>query len=105
MQDAFASGNQRCRVLSRRQTFPASLDSVKVDIQIVQERMEDSDRIASSTDACNDSFRELTVCLEDLLPSLLPNHALKVPDHRRIRMWAHNRSQKIVRILNMCNPV
>jgi hypothetical protein len=61
MQDSFASGNQRRRVLSRRQTFPTGLDSVKVDIQIVQERVEDSDRVASPTDARNNGLRELTV--------------------------------------------
>src|SRR5207249_10030299 len=75
------------------------------DILVIYERMERAHRVASSPHRSNDGDREGPFMRNDLLLYLSPYDALKVPHHHRIRMRSHDRTDQVVGVVEIRDPV
>src|ERR1700760_402339 len=71
------------------------LESDEPDARIVDERVEDSDRVGSSTDTGGYGIRQPAGLIEHLRPRLEADHPLKVAHHRREGMWSRCRAEAV----------
>src|SRR5437867_5552812 len=81
MKDTLAARYQCRCMMTWLDVLPSRLDSVKVYFEIMEELVEDSDRIASAPNAGDHGARELVFSCEDLLSGFLSDDALKVADY------------------------
>ena len=73
VQHTRTTGRQGCRVAPRRQSVATGLDPVEGHSCIVQERMEEPDRVGASADAGHQRVGQPSHPLQALLASLPPD--------------------------------
>src|SRR5439155_9097919 len=105
MKDTLAARYQCRCMMTWLDVLPSRFDSVKVYFEIMEEVVEDSDRIASAPNAGDHGARELVFPCEDLLSSFPPDDALKVADHGRVRVGSHGGAEQVVGVLYVGYPV
>ena len=108
MQYSVCAVAQRCAVVCHLVAHPrASTSCLHCDQPhiVLQEWSEDAHGIAPPAHTGHNAIRQTTFRLQDLLPGLLADHALKVPDHRGEGMSAGGGSQQIVGVLEAGGPV
>src|ERR1700691_1491665 len=93
LQNSRRSSAKPRRMFTQAFAAAARLDSNQANFLIFYELVEDSDRVRPSTNARDDRGRQFPLSLQDLRPSLAPDHAMKVPHHRWIRMRTQYTSQ------------
>src|SRR6185295_14113374 len=71
----------------------------------VDEPGEDADGIGAATNAGDDDVGHIADQLTTLLVGLLPDNAVELTDHPRIRMRSHHRTEAVVRGLDRRHPV
>ena len=74
----------------------SSLEAVELHVGVVEEGMEDADRIRSAAHARCHGIREPAGECEHLLPRLLADDLLKVTHHRRERVRPGRRAEDVV---------
>jgi hypothetical protein len=105
LQDTGAAAGKPRRVPAARNRFTAGFDANQPDAAIVHERVEDADGIAAAADAGDDGGGQRAGHVENLRARLAANHRLKLADHQRIRMGAEHRSQEVVGVGDVGDPV
>src|SRR6267143_4411854 len=105
MQDTLASSNKARRMMSHWDTITTGLNSIKFNLHIAEERMENANRVASAAHTSYYRPWKFTLSSQYLFPSLPTDNALEIPYHSWIWMRSDNRPNKIVSILNVGDPV
>ena len=83
----------------------AGLDADQPDVAIVDERVEDAHRVAAAADAGDDRVGQPAGQLEDLRARLAADHRLELAHHQRIRMRPEHRSEQVVGVGDVGDPV
>src|SRR5579872_406989 len=79
---------------------PARLDANKLHSGIIDERIENPRRVASASDACNHHVGKSFQHVKALLLGFLPDDALEIADHHGKWMWANDRADDVVSVLD-----
>ena len=92
--------------------MPAGLDAVagrletdQAHARIVDERVEDADRVGPAADAGGDRVGQPARLVQDLRARLQSDDALEITDHRRERMRAGSGAEAVVRVVGVGHPV
>ena len=104
MQDARPSGFDAGGMLAGGETVPRRLDADQLYRGVVQERIEDSRRIAPAANAGDDHLRQAVFQFKELLTGLDADHALEIAHHDWVRMGSCDGSDDIERGINCRNP-
>src|SRR5580692_1312226 len=91
MQNARASSREARSMLARCDAFSSCLHSDERDHFILDEMVEKSNGVGTSSDAGDEKIGQAALSREDLFFELFANHRLKSAYHFRIGMWAQNR--------------
>src|SRR5665647_1446649 len=79
------SAEQRGRVFAGFESVSRGFDADKLDITVVFECVENSNRVRPAADTRDDSGRKSSSASEHLLARFASNHRLKLANHSRIR--------------------
>ncbi len=101
---ALPPANRR-RVAAARDALAAGLDADEPDVAIVDERVEDAHRVAAAADARHHGIGQASGQLEDLRPRLAADDRLELAHHQRIRMRPQHRTEEVVRVADVGDPV
>src|SRR5688572_19147316 len=82
LQHAGAAAGKAGGMTARRDALAASLDPDQSHALVVDESVEDSDRVAATTNTGHDRIRKPSCLTQDLLSRLAPNHRLEFPHHQ-----------------------
>src|SRR5262245_6218595 len=105
LQDAGAPAGESRRVSPRDQLLPGGLHTNQTDTRIVDERIEDPEGVAATTDTGHDGVRQAPDEREQLLTRLAPDDGLELAHHERIGMRSENRAKEVVGVLDIGDPV
>ena len=105
LQHAGAPAGEARRVAPAGDLVAAGFDADQTHGAVVDERVEDADRVAAAADARDDRRREHGGELEKLRARLASDHGLEFADHQRIRMRPEHRSEQVVRVADVGHPV
>ena len=83
----------------------AGLEAVDLDRGIVQEAVEDADRVGAAADAGADGVGQAAGLLQDLGAGLLADDLVEVADHGRERVRPGGGAQQVVRVVHVGDPV
>ena len=81
------------------------LEADQSDTRIVDERVEDADRIGPAADTRSHRIGQPARLVLDLHARLETDHPLKVTDHRRERMRARRGAEAVIRVVGVGHPV
>ncbi len=84
---------------------PARFDAVDRDLAVVEEGMEEADRVRAAADRGDERVGKPALRVHDLLAHLVADHRLEVAHHRRIGMRAGRRADDVVGGLDIRDPV
>src|SRR5207244_6271004 len=93
LQDSRRSAAKTRRVLAQLLTATAGLYSNQPNFLVLDEVVEDPDRIRATAYAGDDCSRQLPFRFQDLCPRLASDYAMKVPHHGGIGVRAQHTSQ------------
>ena len=108
---ACPAARRRCRRRTARRggrarcASPPASTPISRTSAIVDERVEDADRVAAAADAGHDGVGQPAGQLEDLRARLAADHRLELAHHQRIRMRAEHRPEQVVRVADVGDPV
>ena len=105
LQHAGDAAREARGVTARRDRLAAGLDADQPHLRVVDERIEDADRVAAAADARDHRVRQAPGLLEDLRARLAADHRLELAHHQRIRMRAERRPEQVVRVARRRHPV
>ena len=105
LQHARAAAGKACGVASRCDALAAGLDADQSNVAVVEEAVEDADRVAAAADAGDDDVRQPADLLEHLPPRLPADHRLELADHQRIGMRSERGSEQVVGVADVGDPV
>src|SRR5215468_9071820 len=97
LQNAGRPAAKPCRMLAQFIPSPTGLYADQSYLLVLDEVIENADRIRPTPNTSNDGRRELALGFQNLRPRLTPNHTMKVAHHRRIRMGSQHAAQQVVR--------
>ena len=83
----------------------ARLHADQAHLTIVDERIEDADRVAAAADARHDRVRKPPGLLDDLLPRFAADHGLKLAHHQRVGVRPQHRPEQVIRAGHVGDPV
>jgi hypothetical protein len=92
-------------VTSRRDALASGLDADQPDRLVIDEGIENTDRVAPATYARDDDVRETTHLIEHLTTGFAADDRLKFTNHQRIGMRTERRSKQVVRVADVGNPI
>jgi hypothetical protein len=75
------------------------------DFTVVEEGVEDPDRIAAAADAGGDEVRQAAIFGQHLRPRLAADDGIEVADHARIRVRAGDGTDDVEGVLDVADPV
>ena len=105
VQDAGAAALDRGRVPLGVDPVAGRLVAVELHVGVVEERVEDADRVRSAAHAGRHGIREPAGQLEHLRARLLADDLLEVAHHRRERVRAGRRAEDVVGGLDARDPL
>ena len=105
VENAETAGVDRGRRLEGVDASARRLTADELHLRVVDEVVEGADGVRSAADARDDGIREAALLLEHLLLDLLRDHRLKITHDRRKRVWAHDRAEAVVRVLDAARPL
>src|SRR6266446_3692147 len=92
-------------MFAQRRATATSLNSNQFDFLVLEEVVEDANRVRSSPDASDDGVGKFAFSLPNLDAGFASNDAMKVAHHGRIRMRAEHAAQQIMRSAHIGDPV
>ena len=104
VQDAGATAFDRRGVPFGVDAVAGRLEPVELDRRVVEEGVEDADRVRAAADAGDHGIRKSAGELEHLGARLLADDLLEVAHHRRERMRARRRAEDVVGGLDASSP-
>ena len=105
MQHAGAAGRDRGGVPTGLDPVAAGLEADQAHVGVVEERVEDADRVRAAADARRDDVGQATDQVEHLLARLHADDALQVPDHPGERVRPGDGAEHVVGGLDVGDPV
>src|SRR3954468_11211829 len=87
------------------ESFTRSLDADQFDCLVGYECVEDSHRVRATADARDHRLRKLSRALEHLRSRFATDYRLEVTHHARVRRGPANRSDDVMRIVDVRDPV
>ena len=105
MQDAGAAAIQGRRVLTGFDTVARRLDANQAHTLVIDEGMEQADRIRPAANTGHHRVRQAAFALQYLRAGLNADHALKVADHFRIGVRTRRRADAIECVVDIRHPV
>ncbi len=105
VQDAGGPARESRGVLAGLQAPPARLDAHEPHARVVNERVEEPERVAAAADRRDRQIRQAARDRQHLLARFLSDHGLELTHHQRIRMRAEHRSKQVVGGLGVGDPV
>lgn len=86
-------------------TFSGSFDPNDLDVLVLDERVEGTDRVTAASDTCDDRVGELARQVGHLRLDLVSDHRLEVAHDRRERSGTDRRTDEVVRRREVRHPV
>src|SRR5262247_3484486 len=86
LQDARAAAGEACRMTPAGDFLTARFDADETHARIVDETVEDSNRVAAAADAGDYDIGQAAGLLEHLTAGFAADHRLELAHHQRIRM-------------------
>ena len=80
-------------MLAQLQAAAAGFDADQLDVLVADEGVEHADGVRAPADAGENRIRQAAFALENFGASFVPDHAVKIAHHERIRMRAERRAQ------------
>ncbi len=105
VQDAGAAALDRCRVALGVDAVAGGLVAVELHVGVVEEGVEDADRVRSAADAGRHGIRKPAGQLEHLRARLFADDLLEVAHHRRERVRAGGGAEDVVGGLDARDPL
>ena len=105
VQHAGAARGQRCGVVPGRDALARRFGADDAHVAVVEERMEDADRVAAAADAGGDRVRKAAVFGQHLRARLAADDGVEVADHARVRIGAGDGADDVERVLHVGDPV
>ena len=105
LQHAGAAAGEARRVPPADDRLAAGLDADQPHVAVVEERVEDADRVAAAADARDDRVGQPAGLLEDLRARLAADHRLELAHHQRIRMRPEHGAEQVVGVADVRHPV
>src|SRR5205807_2667920 len=105
MKDPFSACDERRSMLPRRHIMSPSFDAIQLHVRVIEESMENADRVASTANAGNHRPRQLAFLLQDLSTGLSADDALEVADHGWVWVWSDYGPEEVVGVLDVRDPV
>src|SRR6516225_3441458 len=96
MQYARRTSIESCRMIAQMLAPASSLDAHELHPFITDERVENSDRIATASYAGEYGIRQALFAFQDLRPCFIANHTMKIAHHERIRMCAKRGTEQVM---------
>src|SRR4030095_16213055 len=100
----FASA-ETCGVLAKRVASTTGFDPDHSHALIGYEIAKQANRVAAAADTGDQQIGNASFNLENLLSSLAAEHSLKIAHHCRVRVWAHHRTQQIICVRYVGDPI
>ena len=105
LERARRAAGERRGVTPGLDTVARSLVADESNPRIVDERVEDADRVGPAAHARRHRVGQPARLLDDLHPRFQPDHPLKVAHHRRERMRACRSAEAVIGVVRVGNPV
>ncbi|EGE58214.1 hypothetical protein RHECNPAF_334005 [Rhizobium etli CNPAF512] len=105
VQDARRTSGDRRAMFVALQALAAGFDANDLHRGIVEEGVEDADRIRAAADGSDNEIRQTAFGRQHLLFRLRADHRLEIADHLRIGMRAGRRADEIIGVLDIGDPV
>ena len=105
VQHARAAQSNGRRVTAGIHAVAASLKTVNLNRRIVQERVEQTNRVRTATHAGSNTIGQAASLSQNLLARLLTDSVMEETHHRRERVRTRSGTQQVVGVLNVRNPV
>ena len=106
VQHAGAAAGDGSRVLGLGpQAEPRRLDTVDLDLLVVEERMEQAHGVGAAADGRHQRIRQTALALQHLGLGLAADHRLEVAHHLRIGMRAGHGADAVEGVLDIGHPV
>ncbi|MHC2523324.1 hypothetical protein ACVIEM_000409 [Rhizobium leguminosarum] len=99
------TGGDRGAMFVALQTLAAGFDADDLHRGIIQERMENADGVRAAADGSDDEIRQAAFGCQHLLFRFDTDHRLEIADHLRIGMRTGCRSDQVIGILDIGDPV
>ena len=105
LQHARGAAGEARGVTSRPDRFAAGFDADQPHVAIVDERVEDADRVAAAADARDHRVAAAArPARGSAARASRADHRLKFAHHQRIRMRAQRRAEQVVRVVAAAPP-
>ncbi len=91
-------------VFARIHAVPGGLDADQFDAGLIHKRYEDPHGIAAPTDTRDDGVRQAIFEFHDLMDGLVTDHALKIPNHGRVRVRTGDAADHVKRVTDFRHP-
>ena len=105
MEDSLCTGCHCCGCLISVNSKSCRFASDKFYIFIIDKFIEHSHRIASAADTSHYHIRKSALFFKYLCSRFTAYDTLEIPYYCRERMWSHNRTEYIERIVNSVSPL
>src|SRR2546430_9196216 len=105
LEHAEASALETGCMFAAANAFAAGFDADHPNISVLQEWMEQSDRVAAAADAGDEQIRQALFAFENLAACFNADDALKIADHHRVRVRTKNRAQYIMSGADVGDPI
>src|ERR1035438_1239524 len=105
LQNARRSAAEARRMLAQRFAAASSLYADQLYFLVLDEVVEDANRVRPSADAGDDGFRQFAFGFENLDASFASNDAVEVAHHGRIGMRSKHAAQQVMRGADVGDPV
>ena len=105
LEDAELAALETGCVALRDDPVAPCLDADHADMFVTEKRMEQPDGIRSPADAGDKQVRKPAFALKDLLPSLHPDHAVKIADNHRERVGTQRGADDVMGVFHAGHPV
>src|SRR5512143_425640 len=105
LKNAERPAGEPCRMFSRFNTETAGLDAVHLHQWVIKEFIKQPHGVRSAAHAGDKAVRQPAFELHDLFLSLAADDGLKVAHHQGERMGAEDRTEHIMRVRHVRDPV
>ena len=105
LQHAGAAAGEPRGVATGDDAFAAGLDADQPHALVVEEAVEDADGVAAAADARHHHVGQPAQLRQDLAARLTADHRLELAHHQRIGMRAQRRSEQVIGVLDVGDPV
>ena len=105
MQNARRSSTKPRRMIAQSFSATTSLDTDQRNFFVLKKVIKDAYGIRPAANARNNEIGQPALNFQDLRPCFASRDAMKITDHRRVRMRPEDTPKQVVCGANVCNPI